>query len=154
MGIKKKSRFDLDRDCYSMTMVLLQKQLCFLILIGRFELFKETDVVFEEVADVFDAVFEHGDSFNAHSEGKTGVFFTVDVARFQYVGVYHTAAQNFEPAGIFTYVAAFATANRAAYIHFSRWFREREVGGTQANLGFLAEKLTGKIQKGLFQVGE
>ena len=106
------------------------------------------------MADVLDAKFQHGNSLNTHTEGKAGILFRVDPAQVEYVGVDHTAAQDFEPAGVFTNVAAFATTNGAAHIHLGRWFGEREIRRAQADLGFLTEQLAREIEQGLFQVGK
>ena len=53
------------------------RMICFL-LYGGGELFQETDVVFEEQPQVLDAVFQHGDTFDAHTQGKAGVCFLVN----------------------------------------------------------------------------
>ena len=54
-------------------------------------------------------LFEHCDAFNPHAEGEARVFFGVYAVCLEYVGVYHAAAHDFEPAGMFAYVASFAS---------------------------------------------
>ncbi len=39
------------------------------------KLVEESHIVLREESQVFDAVFEVGDTLNAHAEGKTAVFF-------------------------------------------------------------------------------
>ena len=81
------------------------------LLIRRFELFQESDVVLEIESQVAHLVFEHSNALNAHTEGETSVFLAVDAAVFQHVGVNHSAAQNLEPSSALADVAAFAAAD-------------------------------------------
>src|SRR3954466_7740181 len=62
------------------------------------ELFEEAEVVFDEEADVVDAVLAHGDAFDAEAEGPAGVNFRIDFAVGEDVGVDHAAAAEFDPA--------------------------------------------------------
>jgi hypothetical protein len=55
------------------------------------------DVAGEELAQVGDAVFEHGQAVEADAEGEALVLFRIKPAVDQHVGVDHAAAQNFEP---------------------------------------------------------
>ena len=91
------------------------------------ELFEEPDVVFEEQADIFYTVFEEGDAFDAHSECKAGIFFTVNSACFQYCRIDHSATEHLKPASILAYIAPLAPTYAAAYIHLCRWLRKREI---------------------------
>ena len=63
-----------------------------IILICRFELAQESDVVFEIESQVAHLIFQHGNAFNTHAKGETCVFLAVDAAVFQHVGVNHAAA--------------------------------------------------------------
>src|SRR5258708_2418344 len=61
------------------------------------KLLEESDIVFNEQADVSDAVFAHGYAFDAETEGPAAVLFGVDVAGFEDVGVDHAAAAELDP---------------------------------------------------------
>ena len=63
-------------------------------------------VVFEEQAQIVNAVFQHSDTFNAQTKGKTGHFLGIITAHAQYVGMYNTGAKDFQPAAVLAYMAA------------------------------------------------
>src|SRR6185437_14035579 len=96
---------------------------------GLGELFEETHVAGVEVADVGDAVLDHGDALDAHAEGEAGDLFRVvgvvrrvELAAFfsdggEDVRVHHAAAEQFDPAGVFALAAAFAVAEDAGDLH-------------------------------------
>ena len=55
---------------------------------------------------------------NAHTKCKPGIFIGINATVFQYIGMYHSTSQHFQPPG----VTAYATAGFAHYttdIHFS-----------------------------------
>ena len=79
----------------------------------QLKLLQELQVVLEEQAQVVDAVFQHGDAFHTHAEGETGVFFWVDAAGSEDVGVAHATTQDFNPTCVLADVAALATADVA-----------------------------------------
>lgn len=118
------------------------------------ELFQEAQIVFEIETEVADLVFEHSHALDAHTEGETGVLVAIYPTCLQDIGVDHTAAKDFEPAGAFADVAALAAADIARDIHLGRRFGKGEVGGAKANLGLFAEHFFGEIEEGLFEVGE
>ncbi len=62
------------------------------------ELAQESDVVFEEHAQVADAVLEHGHPLHAHAEGEPGVGLRVVAHASKHVGIDHAAAQDLHPA--------------------------------------------------------
>jgi len=82
------------------------------------------------------------------------VIFYVDTAGFQHIGIHHPATQNFNPAGIFTNVTSFATTDITGDIHFCRWFGKRKIRWAEPDFGMFTEKLAGKIEKRLFQIGK
>src|SRR5688572_17625160 len=61
------------------------------------KLAKETQVVLDEMADVVDGVFPHGDALDAEAEGPAGIGFGVDFAGGEDVGVHHSAAAELDP---------------------------------------------------------
>ena len=83
------------------------------------ELFYETHVVFIEKSDVVDSVFEHGYTLNAHTESETGVLFGINAAYLENGGMYHSTAQDLDPAGSLAYSASLASALEAGHVHFS-----------------------------------
>ena len=113
------------------------------------KLFQEPDIVFEVKTQIVDLVFKHCRSFDAHSECKSGVFNAVNATCFKNCRMYHAAAQNFEPAGIFTNIAAFATAYCTAHIHLCRRLCKREVRRSEPYFDIFSIHLTGKVKKGL-----
>ena len=121
---------------------------------GGGELLQEAHVVLEIVAEVVHLPLEHGDTLNAHTEGKAGVLFGVDAGGFEHVRIYHAAAHDFEPAGAFADVAALAMADVAADVHLGGRLGEGEVGGTHADFRLRAEHLAGEQQDGLLEVCE
>ncbi len=82
------------------------------------EFVEEAAVVFAEEAEVFNLIFEVGDSLDTHAEGEAGVFFGVDTAGVEHGRIYHAAAKNLNPSCAFAERAAFAAAEVTADIHF------------------------------------
>ena len=115
---------------------------------------EESDVVFEVEPEVFDSVFEHSDSFDAHTESESRVLFGVDAALFEDIGVDHPASHNFEPSGPLADVAALASAEVARNIDFGRRFGEGEVRGSHTDDGLFAEHLLGEVEYRLLHIGE
>ena len=89
--------------------------------------FEETDVVLAEEAKVLDLILEVGDALDTHTECVARVYLAVDAAKFEYVGVYHTATQNLYPTGVLAEWASLATADVTADVHLGTWFGEWEV---------------------------
>ena len=118
------------------------------------ELAKEAHVVLEVMAEVVDLPFEHGNALHAHTEGEAVVLLGVDARCLKHVGVYHAAAQDFQPAGTLADVTALAMANIAADVYLCRRFREREIRRPHANLGVRAEHLSCKQEDSLLKIGE
>src|SRR5688500_15580114 len=93
------------------------------------ELAEEADVVLDEQADVVDAVLAHGDPLDAEAEGPAGVFFGVDAARLEDVGVDHPAAAELDP------LAAVFEPD----VHLGRRLGEGEEAGAEPDFGVRAE---------------
>ena len=118
------------------------------------KLVKESNVVLTEHAQVLHHVLQVGDALHAKAEGITAIDLAVDAAGFKHSGIYHAAAQNLDPTRVLAETAALTAAQHARYIHFGAGFGEREVAGTQANLGISTEQFLSKVQEHLFQVGK
>ena len=104
-----------------------------------FKLADEPQIIFKEQTQIVNAVFKHGNTFYAHTKGISAGFFGVVAAHAQYVGVYHAAAQNFQPAAVFAHTAALAAADNAGNINFRARFGKREITRAQADAYAAAE---------------
>src|SRR5919206_2791218 len=80
------------------------------------ELFEKAQVVFEEEADVVDAVLEHRDALDAHAEGPAGHLFGIVADVAQDLRVDHAGAENLEPARLLAYATALARAEEAQHV--------------------------------------
>ena len=87
---------------------------------GLADALEEADVVGEEVADVVDAVFEHGDALGAHAEGETAEDGGVVAAVLEDDGMDHAGAEDFEPAGVLADAATFGLTEDAAGVDSRR----------------------------------
>src|SRR6185369_9817852 len=92
---------------------------------------QESHVTRVKLADVADAVLHHGDTLDAHTEGKAADFFRI-VGRLFFCsegedcGIDHAAAEEFNPAGVLALAAAFASAEDATDLHVCGGFGERK----------------------------
>lgn len=77
------------------------------------ELIEESHVVFREHAKVLYAVFEVGNTLNTQAERISCIFFAVDTAGLQNIGVNHTATENFHPTGVLAETATLTVAEVA-----------------------------------------
>ena len=123
-------------------------------LVCAFKKFEEPYVILAEKTEVLDLVLEVCDALDTHTECVTGILLAVDTAEFEYVGVYHAATENLNPAGVFAERTAFAATDITADVHLGAGLGEREVRGAQTYLRVLAEHLLCEQQKNLLQVGE
>ena len=96
-------------------------------LVGALEQLEETDIVLAEEAKILDLIFEVGNSLYTHTECVARIDLAVDSAKLEYVGVYHTTAQNLDPACVLAERAALATADVTADVHLGTWLGEWEV---------------------------
>ena len=53
---------------------------------------QKPDIVFIQKPHIIDFVFQQRDPFQAHAKRESCIFFRIDAAHFQNVGVYHAAA--------------------------------------------------------------
>ena len=105
------------------------------------KLFQEPYIVLGEETQVFHAILEVRDTLHAHTEGVAAIDLAVDAAGFQYVGIDHTAAEDFDPSGTLAERATLTAADVTADIHLGTRLREREIGRTQTDLGIGTEHL-------------
>ena len=82
-----------------------------------FELFYETHIVLIEKSDIVDLMLEHCNTLHAHTEGEARVLLGVDPAYLEDGGMYHSAAQDLDPAGSFADSASSAAALEAGHVH-------------------------------------
>ena len=122
-------------------------------MLSPLELLQEPQIVAPEVANVVDAVFEHSNTFWPHAEGEAGVDGRVIAAVAQDIGMYHAAAEDFHPAGVFADVATVAIADDALHVHFGAGFGKGEVVGAEAHLPLDAKHAPGEVGEGAFEVG-
>ena len=108
------------------------------------KLLQESYVILVEITHIVNIPLTHYDTFDTHTEGKAGVFFGIDAASAQYVGMYHARAQDLDPALALAQTAALAAANEAGYVNLRRGLGKGEMVGTEAKLGFGTEHLFGK----------
>src|SRR5512136_357569 len=104
------------------------------------ELFQKTHIIRPEVADVFDAMFEHHDAFGAETSGETAELLWVVTTILQHDGVHHTAATNLQPAGASANSTTLATADEAFKIILRAGFGEWEVGRAETRAHILAKQ--------------
>jgi len=64
------------------------------------KLLEEAHIVFEERAQVADAVAQHREAFDAHAESEAGVALGIDVAGAQHVRMDHAATEYLERKGV------------------------------------------------------
>ena len=89
--------------------------------------FEETDVVLAEKTKVLDLIFEVCDALDTHTECVARVYLTVDAAKLENVGVYHTATKDLDPTCVLAEWATFATADITADVHLGTRLCEWEV---------------------------
>ena len=70
------------------------------------------------------------------------------------MGMYHTAAQDLDPARALAETASLSAAFEAAHIHLRAWLREREMMGTEFRLCLRPEQLLCEYLQGSFQIRE
>ena len=95
--------------------------------VRRHEFFEEAYVVFREKTEVLNLIFEIGNAFNTHAEGIAFVYVGVDAVGFEYVGIDHSAPEDFHPSRVFAECAALTAADVARNVHLCRRFGEGEI---------------------------
>ena len=116
-------------------------------------MFKESQIILPEIADVIDAVSQHGDALGAEAEGETGVALGVVAAVAQDVGVHHAAAADLQPAAAAD-GAALAAAQKALHVEFRGGFGEWEEARPETRTHVLSEQASGQVGERGLQVAE
>ena len=108
------------------------------------------------MADVVDAVLEHGDALRAEAEGEAGVLVRVVADAGEDAGMHHAGAHDLDPAAVAADAATFAlpVAGEAVYGHIHARLDEGEVVAAEAHAAFLAEETAGELVEGALEVGE
>ena len=83
-------------------------------------------IIFEIKPKVINPVFQHGCPLYSHPEGIARIFFRIDAAGIKNIWINHTTSQQLEPSCTLAYVASFAAADVATYIHLGRGLGKRE----------------------------
>ena len=83
------------------------------------ELLQEAHIVLGEQTEVFDAVFEVGDTLHAQTEGIARLYLRINAAGLQHVRIHHTATENLYPTCALAEGATLTTAQVARDIHLS-----------------------------------
>src|SRR5690625_1381222 len=66
------------------------------------ELVQKTDIIFIERPDIVNAVAEHRNPVNAHTECIPGHLFGIEIHSPEDVGIHHAGSQYFKPLPLFT----------------------------------------------------
>jgi len=121
------------------------------------KLLQEPDIALKEELQIIQAVFEHGDSIDAHAEGEAGNLLgiiAVVLHKLEDIGIDHATAENFDPSTLLagtTGLAAALTASAAdetGHHHFGAGFGERKERRAKAGLHARSEKrLHGVIER-------
>src|SRR2546426_5217882 len=80
------------------------------------KLFQEAQVVTEEIANIVDAVFQHGNTLRPHTEGKSAKHLGVIATIAEHLRMHHTGSENLQPPTVLADRAALATADDAVHI--------------------------------------
>ena len=98
------------------------------------KLFQETQIVTEEIANVVDAVFQHGNTLRPHAEGKPAKYIGIIATIAEHLGVHHTGSENLQPPTLLTDRAALATADDAVHIDLDAGLGKGEMAATKPYL--------------------
>ena len=74
------------------------------------ELVQEAHIVLEVEAQVLHTKFEHCDTLNSHTKRKARILLRVYTARFEDIGIDHSATHNLQPSGTLADGTSLATA--------------------------------------------
>src|SRR5690348_2806644 len=108
---------------------------------------EEADIALEQLSEIRDAVFQHGDAVDAHAPGKALVDVGIEAAEAQHVRMHHAATENLEPV-LALAEADFALVTAALDVDFERRFGEREERRPESHVDVidLEERLAELVQ--------
>jgi hypothetical protein len=115
---------------------------------------EKTQVVAVEVADVVDAVNEHGYPLRPHPEGHPREDVRVVPAVLEDGGVHHAGAADFEPPRPLADAATLSVAENAVHVEFHARFGKGEIASAQPYLPIPAEHLPGEGLEHSLEVGQ
>ena len=118
------------------------------------ELVEEAHIILAEHAQVLHHVLQVGDALHAQAEGVAAIDCAVDATGLEHSGIHHATTQDLDPARVLAETAALAATQHASHVHLGAGLGEREVAGTQADLGLGTEEFLGEMQQHLLQVGK
>src|SRR5215813_11928286 len=116
------------------------------------KLFQEAQVVTEEIANIVDAVFQHGNTLRPHAEGKPAKHLGVIATIVEYLGMHHTGSENLQPPTMFADRAALATADDAIHIDFDAGLGKGEMAAAKAHLTVLTKHAASESDQHTFQI--
>src|SRR5712691_11495236 len=122
---------------------------------GSNKLTQKSQVAVVEQAQIVDAVAKHGQPVGPHAEGEAHVFFAVQAAGLQHVGMHLAASGYLEPPAVAADAAAGSATEHATHVHFRRGFGKREERRAKARAQpFVLEELSQEIGQHTLQIGE
>src|SRR5690625_179130 len=108
------------------------------------ELVQKTDIIFIERPDIVNAVAEHRNPVNAHTECIPGHLFGIEIHSPEDVGIHHAGSQYFKPLPLFT--------ASPPDIHLDTGFCKREEGGSHTVPDIITVHQAGKHNQCLDQL--
>lgn len=115
-------------------MMIFSANVCgiFFIVLSDSELFEEFYFIFVEETKIIDAIFYHRDTSESKTEGKTRIFFWIDICLSQDIWMTESATHKFEPA---TFSIAFPPE-----IDFHAWLHKWEVARAHTEFWCISKK--------------
>lgn len=113
-------------------------------------MFEKAGIILVEEADVGNAVFNHGGTFDAATESEAIDFAGIVTDEAIDARVNHSGAADFDPSGLFADAATLSAADVASKVKFHGRFGEREKVGTEADADILSHHFAGEVGKSRF----
>ena len=114
----------------------------------KLKLLQETHIVFVEQPDVVDPVADHGDAFDAETEGPAGPDFRIVADVLEHLRMHHAAAGDFEP------FLAHLFDQGAGEIDFEARFGVGEIMRAETDFDVFAHQFLEDEFHGAFQVAD
>src|SRR5688572_16781987 len=125
------------------------------------KLVQKSQVVLKKQANIVDAVFQHGDAFDAHAEREAGYLLGIVADELEHRRIDHAGAEDFQPARRLAYPAALtglartaAAADHALNVDLRAGLGKREEARTESDGELAAEDLAQEMSQHTFQVGK
>src|SRR5262249_16160469 len=117
------------------------------------ELFQKAQVITEEVANIVDAVLQHGNTLRPHAKGKAAKHLGVIAAIVQYLGMHHARPENFQPFTVLPDRPTLPPADQAVHIDLNAGLGKREMAAAKTHLTVLVKHAAGEGHQDTFEVG-